>query len=430
MKKNRYGIIFFWSRIILTVLFYAGAISGAAARNNDFLTALTEEVLEANPQVKSFYLQFESGRAAITAAGSLPQPQIGFAYFGEAVQTKVGPQERKYSFSQAIPFPTKLALKGKIAAKAADEEYAKYVLTVRDAIQQAKMALFDYYFSGTTLASFREEKTILEQMASVVRRRYESSPEGSQADIVKINLEITSLEAQIISIQAQENTARAALNRLLARPSGAALNIPPEWKPFKTALASSEAQIREEALRESPLVLLDRLGVEKQNFKLSLAKNEYIPDFGVMSEYIQIGNGTTMLANDGKDAWVIGVNVRVPLWFWRIQSEIKAQQYKLDAVKSALKDKENFVSYKINDIYFKLKSLWQLIDLYENILYPQARQNFSVSRRAYEQGSGDFLNWLDAERKLISIRLATTGKIVEYNKTLAQLEYILGHPVD
>ena len=61
---------------------------------------------------------------------------------------------------------------------------------------------------------------------------------------------------------------------------------------------------------------LERLGFKKQSDKLSLAKQGYLPDFGIMAEYIEIGDGTTNLSNDGEDAWMVGLNVKVPLWFW------------------------------------------------------------------------------------------------------------------
>ncbi|HOO78693.1 MAG TPA: TolC family protein [bacterium] len=422
MKSARIGAIVGLISLGMTPL-------SAQTGDRDFLTGLTEEALAANPLVRSYYLQSQAALAEAGAAGSLPQPQIGFAYFGEAVQTKVGPQESKYSISQTIPFPTKLSLNSKIADRAAQVEQIKYVLAVRDTVQQIKLTFFDYYLTVSTLATLREEKAILNQMLGVARSRYETSPNLNQTDLIKINLEAAALEAAIIGAESRENMGRASLNRILARPPETALDIPEGYAPLTSAPTLTESQAREEALRESPLVLLDRLGVEKERFRLSLAREEYLPDFGVMGEYIQIGDGTTSLPDDGQDAWLVGVNVRVPLWFWSIRSRVDAQQYRLNAVEAALADRENFIVFKINDLYFGIRSLTRLIDLYENVLYPQARQNFSVSQSAYEQGNGDFLNWLDSERKLLSIRLELTAKIVDYNKTVARLEYILGRPV-
>ncbi|MEE8360452.1 MAG: hypothetical protein V3S04_05935, partial [Candidatus Omnitrophota bacterium] len=43
-----------------------------------------------------------------------------YVYFGESIETRVGPQEQKYGFSQAAPFSLKLYLKGKSELKHSD----------------------------------------------------------------------------------------------------------------------------------------------------------------------------------------------------------------------------------------------------------------------------------------------------------------------
>ena len=61
---------------------------------------------------------------------------------------------------------------------------------------------------------------------------------------------------------------------------------------------------------------------------------------------------------------------------------------------------------------------------------PQAEHNFSVSRIGYEGGEVDFLNWLDAERNLISIKIAKLKQTVDFKKVIAQLEYIVGEDLE
>jgi len=149
-----------------------------------------------------------------------------------------------------------------------------------------------------------------------------------------------------------------------------------------------------------------------------------------MADYIEIGEGETTSPDDGKDAWMVGVGLRIPLWFWKIKSEIKSEKLQTEAQEYKLVEKEDYLSFKVEDLYFKLKTEEQLIDLYDNVILPQAEQNFSVSRIGYENNKIDFLNWLDAERNLISIKIAKLKQAVDYKKTLAQIEYIVGEDLE
>lgn len=73
-----------------------------------------------------------------------------------------------------------------------------------------------------------------------------------------------------------------------------------------------------------------------------MAKQGYIPDFGVVADYVDIGDGTTNLSNDGENAWMVGINVTVPVWFWKINSDIKSESQRLEAEKNTYQDKKTF----------------------------------------------------------------------------------------
>ncbi|UCC95618.1 MAG: TolC family protein [Candidatus Omnitrophota bacterium] len=417
------------SKYIIIVFLFIAVPSILWAQSENFLYDLVSEVLQNNPQLKALKKEWESKKAKITSEKSLPQPEFGFTYYGESVETRVGPMRRKYSVKQPIPFPTKLSLKGKIAKKEAEIAYAKYILGVRGLTEQLKAYFYDYYFVVRSIHILSAEKLILESIRKSIQTKYEAL-KASQQDLVKADLEITKIEDKILGLRKQENLLRAQINRILDRPQGTAIDIPLGYTPTPKELQMEKTVLLEKAHSESPHILLERIALQKQDYKFSLAKQGYIPDFSIMAEYIEIGEGKTSSANDGKDAWMVGLSVRVPLWFWKIRSEVESEKKKRDAQKFVFEDKENFLSFKIEDLFFRLKTEEQLVDLYENVILPQAEHNFSVSRIGYESGSVDFLSFLDAERNLISIKIAELKQIVDYKKTIAQLEYIIGEDLE
>ena len=74
----------------------------------------------------------------------------------------------------------------------------------------------------------------------------------------------------------------------------------------------------------------------------------------------------------------------------------------------------------------KITTYQDVISLYKTALIPQTEQSFQSAKTAYETGRIDFLNWLDAERVLLQTRLAYYKAIVDYQKSIAYLERVVG----
>jgi outer membrane protein TolC len=371
-------------RSILLIIYILLLSSSALFAEQSYLDELITEAIANNPNLHALKKDWESKEARIVSEKwDLPKPVGSVEFFGEPIQTKTGPQKSKYKVKQIVPFPTKLFMKGRIADKNAQIARVRYVLGTNELIRNLKSYFYDYYYISKAINVFEEEKLILDNMRMAVQRKYEGL-EVPQQDLIKVNLELAGIDDKIISSRKRQN--------LL------------------------EQQIR--------------LGVEEQEHKLSLAKQEYIPDIGLMGDYMPIGDGTTSLSNDGNDAWSIGGSLDFPLWFWKINSNIKSERLKYESEKNRYADKENFIALKVEDLYFKLKSNYQLVDLYENVIVPQAQQNFSTSRISYEGGEVDFLSWLDAERNLIKLKVESVRQSADYKKVIAQLEYVAGQQLE
>ena len=153
---------------------------------------------------------------------------------------------------------------------------------------------------------------------------------------------------------------------------------------------------------------------------------DYFPDFTFGVDYIQVGSGQTTLANDGEDAWMGRVAINVPIWFNKLGAQLREKKASLEASKKNYQNIENNISYEVEDLYFKIITYKDIISLYETALIPQTEQSFQAAKTAYETGRVDFLNWLDSERVLLQTRLAYYKGIVDYQKSIAYLERVVG----
>lgn len=105
-----------------------------------------DEALRSNPELQSAKLRWDASRERILQARSLDDPTLGFTYFGEQVQTRVGEKQAGISASQKIPFYGKRRLKGEIAEQEAKVTEEIYRTRERDIIARAKSAFYELYW--------------------------------------------------------------------------------------------------------------------------------------------------------------------------------------------------------------------------------------------------------------------------------------------
>ena len=387
------------------------------------LDSLIAEAVENNPQIQAAYNNWQAATYKVTQAKSLPDPTASYTYFGESIETRNGPQENKYGVSQKIPFPGKLGLKGKAQSKRAGMLQEKYEATKREIIKNLKFVYYDIFWVDRAIQITEEEKSILENLEKVAQRKYESNLTPQQ-DVIKAQVELSKLIDKLFMLRQNRKSLEAKINSILNRPKGMSLGQTdiPEPEEFKYELN----QLHLVSQEQSQDLLAANLDVERAQYEKSLAKMDFLPDFTVGFDYTEIGAGSTSRADDGEDAWAMKVAVNVPIWFNRLGAQVAEKNASLEASKKNHENVKNAVTYEVEDLYFKITTYKDIVLLYKTALVPQTEQAFEAARVGYESGRVDFLNWLDAERVLLQTRLAYYKAIVDYEKSIAYLERVVG----
>ncbi len=263
----------------------------------------------------------------------------------------------------------------------------------------------------------------MESLEKVAQRKYEANL-APQQDVIKAQVELSKLIDKLFLLRQNRNSLEAKMNSILNRPRGRGLgpleNIDPiDFTYERDDLHDMARQSRQELLAAD-------LAMERAKYEKSLAGLDFFPDFTFGFDYIQIDSGKTTNVHDGKDAWMGTVAVNVPIWFDKLGAQFREKKATLEASKKNYQNIENTVEYEVEDLYFKVTTYKDIISLYKTALVPQAEQAFEAARTGYETGMVDFLNWLDAERVLLQTRLAYYKAIVDYMKSIAYLERVVG----
>ncbi|MFH1784562.1 MAG: TolC family protein [bacterium] len=387
------------------------------------LEALIDEALSNNLRMQAAHDSWRAMEYEIMQASSLSDPELEFSYFGENVETKVGPQERKYSLSQMIPFPGKLGLKGKIAEKGTRILEEKYETTKREVIKKVKEMYYDIWWVDKAIEVTESEKDIVSSLERVANQKFETD-QAPQQDAIKAQVLISNLLNKLIQLRQQRNSMILKMNTLLNRPTDTSLGKLREIEIMDFNHALSNLQGFSQENRQE--LKIGVLGIQKKELQVALAKKAYLPNFMLGFSYIQVGDGYTAMSEDGKDAWMGMVSVNIPIWFKKLRAQLRQNQLDLEAGRKSYRDTQNSVLSEVNDVYFKLNTDKEQISLYETLLIPQTEHAFQAAKSAYENGKVDFLNLLDSERALLNTRLLYYRTIADYHKSIAAMERMVG----
>lgn len=406
--------------LIIGLVLFAGHVYPEDAVTID---ALIEEALNNNPRIQASYNNWKAAGFKITEVSALPDPMASFSGLGDPIETKIGPVDNKYSISQMFPFPGKLGLKASSQGKSAEMLKEKYEALKREVIKNVKFLYYDLFWVDRAIQVTEEEKLILENLEKVAQRKYESNL-ASQQDVIKAQVELSRLIERLFQLKENRNNIEAMMNSILNRPQGTLLGrtVPVEPEDFKYELS----QLRDMAKESRQELLMAGLEIEKAEHEKSLARLDYFPDFTLGVDYTQIGNGYTTQTDDGNDAWMAMVSINLPIWFNKLNAQLKGKKTMLEAAKKDYEGEKNSVGYEVDNLYFKINTYKEIAGLYKTALVPQAEQAFEAARIGYETGKVDFLNWLDSERMLLQMRLAYYKAIVDYEKSIAYLERVVG----
>jgi outer membrane protein TolC len=321
-----------------------------------------------------------------------------------------------FSVSQEVPFPGKLSLREDIATWEAKQEKERLWETTLNVISRLKVAYYGLYFVHQSLEIVGKDKDILEKFEKAVEIRYQTG-QGIQQDVLKAQVEISRLLDRLIDLEQKRESAEAIINSLLYRSPLAPLGRPEA--PKKTPLPQTLEELSTLIEENSPALKAADFMIERNKTALTLAKKEYFPDFVVKTGWF---NRQTF-----KDFWQAGVEIKVPLYFWRKQrSGVTEATESLGEARQSRENVKQMLLAQVKDLYVTAKRAENLITLYETGIIPQATLSLDSAAAGYQVGKVDFLTYLDNFIFLLDAELRFQEELTSFEKAVAQLEETVG----
>jgi outer membrane protein TolC len=400
-------------------------VAGLAAGIDDrrlSLQDLTREAIRENPEIVAAQKSYEAARQRPTQESSLPDPMISLGYtsvgyplpgagLGSQVLSNIG-----LMYSQELPYPGKLKLKGEIASKEADAAFQEYEAVQLGVISRLKQAYYRLQYTYAASDLLTRNRDLLNKLVSVTEDRY-SVGKAAQQDVFKAQTQVSILETRLVKLEQERISSEAEINSILNRRPGTAVARPEDFKP-KEQMPTLE-ELYAATAQNSPMLSRDRKMIERSELEVNSARKEYYPDVTLSGGYFNQGGMPPMFQ--------FQASFKVPIYYWRKQrAGVNEQVSMLSQARRTYEATDQSLHYRIKDDYTMAQASLKLMKLYTQTIVPQSNLALESSLSTYETGAVDFLSVLTNFTTVLDYEMNYYDEALNYALALSRLEEMTG----
>jgi outer membrane protein TolC len=377
-----------------------------------------------NPDLAVINYEIEAAEGRIIPAGALPDPVLRVElmdFAGPAapngfsvLPNRVG--GTRYTVMQSFPLWGKRDMRTEIATAGVSEAKSRRIALLAEIHSKIKTAYAQFYQPFQLKRLNEEILALLQDIEAITRTRY-SNGLVPQQDVIRAQVEKTTLRSEIITLEAEQKQAKARLNAMAGRPQHAPVTEPQTLR----RIASTKfdvAALQEKAQRNNPLLRTQDAQITAAEASRRLVEKNRYPDVTLGLAPTQRGGGI--------DGWEAMVEVNIPIRFDTRRAQESEASAMLGAAKVRQQSIANNVMGELQETIVAYEAARDQEHLVTNTLLPQAELTFRSALAGYENSKVDFATLLDAQR---AIRLARQDKIraqVVQEIRLSEIERIIG----
>ena len=390
------------------------------------LGTLIAEALQNNPELRAAAKETEAAGERVRPAGALDDPTLEAGLLNVPNRSWSLNREdmtmKMLGLSQKLPYPGKRALREQVAAK--DAESAGYGLreTANRIVRDVKLAYFDLALTGETVRQLQDNRLILDQFLRVAESRY-AVGQATQAEVLRAQTQLGRMSEELLRMERERPVMEAELLRLLGRRGNVA-PVAAALPGIGDAAFSLEA-LQQAALRERPQLLGLQSAIERSAKTLELARKEAQPDFDLRFAYGQRDRDPAGTPREDMVSLTVAINL--PVWRKdKIEPRIAEAQALRDQNLELQQAQQNEVLARLRQQVAIAEQSRKSVRLYETGILPQARLAVEASLSGYRVNRTDPLLLLDSQMTLFNYQVSRAKELVNFNKALAEIEFLTG----
>ncbi|MBI4595754.1 MAG: TolC family protein, partial [Candidatus Tectomicrobia bacterium] len=209
------------------------------------------------------------------------------------------------------------------------------------------------------------------------------------------------------------------------------LNIEPSDKPIVQKVQPDLDAALESTLATDPQYQQAKLNVSNRDINLKVARNLTLPTLNLQGNVRTAGiRGEVMddfdpLFRGDSSAWQVGLNFSYPLGNRDAKSQVRQGEMQLEKSKLSVKQAEYTLTVQVRDLIRQVNTNLERVRT-TGISSRLAEENLAAERKKLEVGLSTSFQVLQFEERLTIARNAENLAIIDYNKSIINLERVTG----
>ena len=375
-----------------------GAAPPTASVPDPTLDALVREALEKSPEYARARSAVEAERERAPQVGSLPDPTLSLGIQNDGFGSiQVGKMETSFyqvMLTQQLPWPGKRGARERAAkaqASAVEAQLERIRLSITAEVERAYV---DLLLVRGQMALQERLEGLWKEAAAMARTRYEVGA-GSQADLLRAQLERTRLAQQRITLESTERTRLQTLNRLRVHPLDEAVVTSRTLAERGDPPALTSEQAVADAEQRSPDLAAAHLSVVAAERRVDVAQRDRFPDLSITAGVMPRGSLDPM--------WLVSVGITLPIFSGSKQSRAVAESSsRRESEAHGEEATRQVLRLRAQERQTLLAAAQRTNQLYRDALLVQSRATVDSTLSQYKVGKVTFASVLEVLRGLVA----------------------------
>jgi outer membrane protein TolC len=380
-----------------------------------------EIAAEHNPGLRAKFNEYLAALEKAPQVGALLDPQLAFGYFISPVETRVGPQQLRFSATQMFPWFGTSETRENVAIQSAKAKYEVFLESKSKLFHEVRSTYYNLYFNQRAIEITTENLEILSSFKDLANVKVKAG-KVSAVDEYRIEMEIADLENQLALLVDNQHVLEVMFLNLLNTDNELDIVLPEVL--WTADINMTKEQLLDSIRTKNHQLLSLSLQNQALEYRKELAEKAGKPNFSIGIDYIMAGTGENNLA--GTDAILFPrIGLRIPLYRNKYKAMVNEVVFLKEAKLSEETEQINFLETILERNWKDYLDADRRIRLYQS-QWDLASKAVKLLETEYATGNKNFEEILRMERKLLIYGLELEKARSDKQVAISFINYITG----
>jgi outer membrane protein TolC len=398
--------------LIATLLF--SSLSFAQTLDDYFKIAA-----ENNPGLQAMHKEYEAALQKVPQVSTLPDPTFSLGYFISPVETRVGPQQAKFSLTQMFPWFGTLKAQGNVAALMAEAKFQNFIDARNRLYFQVASAYYPLYELKDFVRIEQENISILESYKTIATQKFKNGT-GTMVDLLRVDIMLKDAQTNLSILRDKEKPLLTTLNKLLNRSE----NEPVQISDTLKSVILLDNYRKDSLIVANPKLKALDLKLQASQAAEIVAQKQGLPKLGIGLDYVLVGERTDIsMPDNGKNVLMPMVSISIPIFRAKYNASVKESQLMQESYTLQKQEVTNTLFSEYEMVLFQVQQQLQLISLYQQQIQT-SQQSLNLLFTSYGNSGKEFEEALRMQQQLLKYQKMSATALVQYHIAVEKINYI------